>query len=92
MLGRDLPFLEIQWPMEWWSIGVMNCWKLQNTNELQLTKFKKTNGNFPAASGINSHFKPWPRPGFERSVSKKANYEFFLKPTSTPSVSHQGRL
>jgi hypothetical protein len=48
--------------------------------------------NFPAASGINRHFKPWPRPGFERPVSKKANYEFFLKPTSTPSVSHQGRL
>jgi len=48
--------------------------------------------NFPAASGINRHFKPWPRPGFERPVSKKANYEFFLRPTSTPSVLHQGRL
>ena len=37
-------------------------------------------------------FEPWPRPGFERPVSKKANYEFFLRLTRTPSVSHQGRL
>ncbi|MCJ7775969.1 MAG: hypothetical protein MUP08_06235, partial [Desulfobulbaceae bacterium] len=54
----------------------------------KVTKFL----NFPAASGINRNFKPWPRPGFERPVSKKANYELFLIPTSTSSVSQQGRL